>query len=278
MKHISCILVCFALLISTPFLALAQENPEESGAAAQNDGDSQPRIIVMQEDVKKAFVSESQKEYAKMVANKKPPHYYKLKVKKKNTSDWLDTEQWFKDNQFSRPELDRTEGAFTYKGIPGKGHYGHEYNSIEITNNVTGQTWIYDFTSFGIHDQFQPYIHYAIARNGWLYVALAHDTYQETNPDTAFILAVSMNSGKVIWRSNNLVCNASNFLILDNTIVCGYGFTAEPDFVYTIDILTGKTMGKLPIKSKAYYFIQPDEESHVIRMITYNTDYTLTYK
>ncbi len=257
-------------------LALAQENPE-TGAAAQNGEDSQPQVFVIQEDVKKAFVSEPRKEYVKSLTNKKAlPQIYKLKVKTKKTSEWLDTEQWFQDNQFSRPELDRTEDGYTYKGIRGNAPYGDR--SIEVTNNSTGKVAIYDFSSFGPHAQFQPYIHYAIARNGWLYVALAHDTYQETNPDTAFILAVSMNSGKVAWRSNNLVCNANNFLILDDTIVCGYGFTAEPDFVYTIDMLTGKTMDKIPVKSGPDYFIQPDKESKIIRVATYNTDYTFTYK
>ena len=37
--------------------------------------------------------------------------------------------------------------------------------------------------------------------------------------------------------------------LLDDTIVSGYGFTAEPDYLYAIDRATGKVKGRLLLPS-----------------------------
>jgi outer membrane protein assembly factor BamB len=44
-----------------------------------------------------------------------------------------------------------------------------------------------------------------------------------------------------------LVANADNFVLLSTVIVSGYGFTAEPDYLYAIDRATGRVVGRLPL-------------------------------
>ena len=84
-------------------------------------------------------------------------------------------------------------------------------------------------------------------------------------------MAVDLSSQKVLWKSRPLVCNADNFVILGDVLLCGYGFTAEPDYLYQLDLATGQVLAQLPIKSKADYLILKDQ---VLYVRTYNTDYT----
>ncbi len=45
------------------------------------------------------------------------------------------------------------------------------------------------------------------------------------------------------------MANAQNFVLLGSTIVTGYGFTAEPDFLYAIDRATGRVKGRILLPS-----------------------------
>ena len=46
-----------------------------------------------------------------------------------------------------------------------------------------------------------------------------------------------------------LVANARTFVVTGDLIVAGYGFTAEPDFLYLLDRRTGKVLDRLPVAS-----------------------------
>ncbi len=58
-----------------------------------------------------------------------------------------------------------------------------------------------------------------------------------------------LKSKRLRWRSPALVANAGNFVLLNDTIVSGYGFTAEPDYLYAIDRATGRVKGRLLLPS-----------------------------
>ena len=53
-------------------------------------------------------------------------------------------------------------------------------------------------------------------------------------------------------------------------IVCGYGFTAEDDFLYRIDRDTGRILEQIPLASQAYFILQKDDRLFVR---TYDTNY-----
>ena len=71
-------------------------------------------------------------------------------------------------------------------------------------------------------------------------------------------------------KSKPLVCNSYNFEIVDDIIITGYGFTAEPDYLFQIDRLTGAVLETYKLKSKADYIICKDDKLYVR---TYDTDY-----
>ena len=103
-----------------------------------------------------------------------------------------------------------------------------------------------------------------------LYVSLSHNTYSENAPNHAYITAIDLTDMSILWKTEPLVSNARNFEIIGNEIVCGYGFTAEDDFLYQIDRDTGRILEQIPVNSQADYIIQKDDQLFVR---TYDTNY-----
>ncbi|MBQ9816668.1 MAG: hypothetical protein IJM59_04265 [Proteobacteria bacterium] len=257
----------------------APDAPDAENAPANADPDAQNAAPTEAAPIKERIVAIHEifnHEFAKDGLQKAEKHA-KLKVKHKKSSEWLDTDKWLEDNQFEKPELNRVEDGYAFEGKARSMPYEYQYN-ILMLGAPDGSVAQYDFSAFANAENdvvfTRPFIHYAVVKDDTLYVSIAHRTYSKMNPNTAFIIAMDLE-GNVLWRSKTLVCNAQNFLIIDDTIICGYGFTDEPDFVYTLDRNTGAVIDKIPLRSGPDYFILSDG---VIRLSTYNTDYTLSYK
>jgi hypothetical protein len=85
---------------------------------------------------------------------------------------------------------------------------------------------------------------------GLLFVETAHSTYAKSSfGRNAYLNAVDLKTRKLRWRSPALVANAGNFVLLNNTIVSGYGFTDEPDYLYAVDRASGRVKGRLLLPS-----------------------------
>lgn len=86
--------------------------------------------------------------------------------------------------------------------------------------------------------------------NGVLYVENAHSTYARSSyGQNAYVTAFDLETKNRLWRSKALVANAYNFLVTPRYLVTGYGFTAEPDFLYLLDRRTGKVVERLALPS-----------------------------
>ena len=86
--------------------------------------------------------------------------------------------------------------------------------------------------------------------DGVLYVSNSHATYAvQTKSRNAYVSAIDLWTGKLRWRSPALVANARTFIVAGDSIGAGYGFTAEPDFLYLLDRRTGKVLDRLPVPS-----------------------------
>jgi hypothetical protein len=84
--------------------------------------------------------------------------------------------------------------------------------------------------------------------DGILYVEHRHLTYASaTNSRNGYISAIDLGTRKLRWRSAALVANASTFVLDGGYIVSGYGFTAEPDFLYLLDRRTGGVLDRLAL-------------------------------
>jgi len=128
-----------------------------------------------------------------------------------------------------------------------------------------------DFTSYGSPPPARPgeqgffqEIRWAAEVGGILYVANAHRTYASFSRGlNAYLTAVDTRRRKVLWRSGSLLANAATFDVVGHYIVAGYGFTAEPDFLYLIDRRDGKVVQRLPLPSAPDYIIRKGRQVFV---------------
>ncbi|WP_437586322.1 hypothetical protein [Sorangium sp. So ce1000] len=137
----------------------------------------------------------------------------------------------------------------------------------------------FDFESFLMPPEFDPkeaqfvkgQIGWAEVEDGVLYVSSSHRTYAASSKGkNAYLSAIDLASGQLLWQSAPLVCNAENFILRGDHLLCGYGFTAEPDFLYVLERATGKVVSKVPLKSGPEFLVEKDGKLFVR---TYDTDY-----
>jgi hypothetical protein len=106
--------------------------------------------------------------------------------------------------------------------------------------------------------------------DGVLYVENAHSTYARSSYGrNAYITAIDLKTKKKLWRSAALVANADTFVLAGKYLVTGYGFTAEPDYLYLLDRRTGRALGRLKLPSAPERITR---RGNTIRVRTYDHD------
>ena len=200
---------------------------------------------------------------------------------------------WQVPNQFRRTEGDLPQQIPTKYGdlpivtaISHPDHaillYGPDYGGGTVVAVVAGDGQIralLDMSAYrtasrtkrGDESFVDQRITWAQAVGDVLYVSSGHRTYASSSGGAnAFITALDLRTGDLLWRSETLVANSRNFLVQDGFILTGYGFTAEPDFVYVLDGATGRTVAKHKVKSGPDFLLLKDEQLYVR---CYDTDY-----
>ena len=161
--------------------------------------------------------------------------------------------------------------------------YGGDYSEgyiLTIYNKKTEEiVYQYDFSNYRYsskyveddYDYIQQKIMWATIKNKVLYVSNSHNTYAKSSCNqNAYITAIDLKTNNLIWRSQALVANCNNFEVIGDVIVTGYGFTAEPDYLYQLNIYTGKVIGKLLVKTSPEYIVK---KGNYLYIRTYDTDY-----
>jgi hypothetical protein len=91
---------------------------------------------------------------------------------------------------------------------------------------------------------------YALVREGVLFVANGGGSYaKDMGGKKAFVSALDLGTGELLWRSNPLVQGGGPFVIWRDFLITGYGFTAEPDFAFMLRRDTGEVATKAALKS-----------------------------
>lgn len=224
-----------------------------------------PQFIRMENPSWEYYTAES------VVSGTKP---FGIKLLEESTNDIIDSDAWFARNELQLTGNSNEEEYGCYIDYDGlivcitKG--GEVITELEFTEYMYAPDMVEadrDFVDERVRD--------AKIRNGVLYVSVSHLTYAESAPSNAYIMAISLEDYSVIWKSAPLVCNAYNFEIVDDIIFSGYGFTAEPDYLFQIDRLTGCVLEQYKINSRADYIIFKDDKLYVR---TYDTDYVFEVK
>ena len=106
--------------------------------------------------------------------------------------------------------------------------------------------------------------------NGVFYGASVMNGYAQ--PDTCFMFAYDLENEKLLWRSADQTYNSMNFLVKGDVIFCGYGFTAEEDYLYQLDKNTGEVIDRMPLKKMPDLMVEKDDKLYVH---TYSYDYVI---
>ena len=113
----------------------------------------------------------------------------------------------------------------------------------------------------------------ACLRDGIFYGASVTNGYAQ--PDTCFMFAYDLENDKLLWRSADQTCNSMNFIVKDDVIICGYGFTSEDDYLYQLDLHTGEVLSRLTLKKQPDLLVYQDNTLYVH---TYSYNYTIEIK
>jgi hypothetical protein len=234
---------------------------------------------------------------------------FSLTLLSKKSNDVIDVNKWFNVNSLKLPEY-KSDFSNIYnfkmigipdgiplswnnlklnKGIMGQNEriylYGKDFSSAKIlliTDVFSSEIHHFlDFSSFNhapntksTSDEFDfvfQSIRWATVVDNVLYVSHSAGGYAyETKGMNGYISAIDLSDNHILWTSKPLVNNAGNFEILDNSIICGYGFTEEPDFLYVLDRGNGRQQSKISLDSGPDYIIRKD---NVLYVRTYNKDY-----
>ena len=196
---------------------------------------------------------------------------FELKIIEETANEIIDTEEWFSeyDLRYGVVNPDEEYHCIAEWGSPIVTVYKGEQCVAEL--EFTEYMYSPDYVEMD-KDFIEEEVHHAIIKDDVLYVSTFHYTYAASAPSNAYITAISLEDYSVLWKSQPLVCNSLNFEIVDDIIFCGYGFTAEDDYLYQLDRLTGCVLDQYTLKSKPDYIIYTDGKLYVR---TYNTNYVM---
>lgn len=113
-------------------------------------------------------------------------------------------------------------------------------------------------------DLYPQEVTWAVEDGGILYVSHRHRGYaKDSLGKNAYVTAIDLERKAVAWRSPALVANAENFLLHGEYLVTGYGFTAEPDFLYLLRRKDGAIAARARLKSAPEVLIEKDGRLYV---------------
>ena len=205
-------------------------------------------------------------------------HITLTKVKEEKT-DWLNTEVWAEKNGFTLEYLTHEDENYFYSGENDISGYGYMYQWLLVYDSAM-ENVLYGFDLQNLcngpdyeeekYSATTQYIRYATIVDNTLYAEIGHQGYASEESWSSYIVAIDLSTNELLFRSEPLVANAENFRIVGDTIICGYGFTDEPDFIYLLDRFTGEKYETISVNSGPYQFMVQDDTLYVA---TYNTAY-----
>ncbi|MEZ4446103.1 MAG: hypothetical protein R3B72_43910 [Polyangiaceae bacterium] len=253
--------------------AFLEERPQNAAAAALHQGtteallESQKEAATTLDDVQRRIVAMPPTNH--VVRHAVPGVERGAGLKLENLSSKpnkvIDDDKWYRENGLAKPSMDispaklpghiptllvgnRLRLAIDHGDHRILVYGGHLVTVVAKDGAVVRVLDLGSFLNAGGSDQ---QIRWAEARDGVLYLSNANMGYaRNSNGMNAYLSAIDLATGELMWRSQPLVANSHNFLIHGGHLISGYGFTAEPDFLFVIARDTGEVVQKLPLATK----------------------------
>ena len=178
-----------------------------------------------------------------------------------NGIDFAD--EWYASENLSLPMIGTDWNSFSDENY----EYLWEGEDLYIYENGTGNClYVLHYPT----DKWYVNGNNAYLKDGIFYGASVANGYAQ--PNTCFMFAYDLENEKLLWRSADQSYNSMNFVVEGDVLICGYGFTAEPDYLYQINRNTGEIIGRLLLKKMPDLIVEQDGKLYVH---TYSYNYVI---
>ena len=178
-----------------------------------------------------------------------------------NGIDFAD--EWYASENLSLPMIGTDWNSFSDENY----EYLWEGEDLYIYENGTGNClYVLHYPT----DKWYVNGNNAYLKDGIFYGASVANGYAQ--PNTCFMFAYDLENEKLLWRSADQSYNSMNFVVEGDVMICGYGFTAEPDYLYQINRNTGEIIDRLLLKKMPDLIVEQDEKLYVH---TYSYNYVI---
>ena len=178
-----------------------------------------------------------------------------------NGIDFAD--EWYASENLSLPMIGTDWNSFSDENY----EYLWEGEDLYIYENGTGNClYVLHYPT----DKWYVNGNNAYLKDGIFYGASVANGYAQ--PNTCFMFAYDLENEKLLWRSADQSYNSMNFVVEGDVLICGYGFTAEPDYLYQINRNTGEIIDRLLLKKMPDLIVEQDEKLYVH---TYSYNYVI---
>ena len=103
-------------------------------------------------------------------------------------------------------------------------------------------------------DSLSESVEWAVVKDGVLYFSECTVTAPDKDSQGNYLVAVDIKTDKTLWMSKPRMVNSSNFLIVDNSIICGLGGSGITDYIYVLNRYTGVKTREYWIPTAASWF------------------------
>ena len=103
-------------------------------------------------------------------------------------------------------------------------------------------------------DSLSESVEWAVVKDGVLYFSECTVTAPDKDSQGNYLVAVDIRTDKTLWMSKPRMVNSSNFLIVDNSIICGLGGSGITDYIYVLNRYTGVKTREYWIPTAASWF------------------------
>ena len=178
-----------------------------------------------------------------------------------NGIDFAD--EWYAGENLSLPMIGTDWNSFSDENY----EYLWEGEDLYIYENGTGNClYVLHYPT----DKWYVNGNNAYLKDGIFYGASVANGYAQ--PNTCFMFAYDLENEKLLWRCVDQSYNSMNFVVEGDVLICGYGFTAEPDYLYQINRNTGEIIDRLLLKKMPDLIVEQDGKLYVH---TYSYNYVI---
>ena len=172
-------------------------------------------------------------------------------------------DEWYASENLSLPMIGTDWNSFSDENY----EYLWEGEDLYIYENGTGNClYVLHYPT----DKWYVNGNNAYLKDGIFYGASVANGYAQ--PNTCFMFAYDLENEKLLWRSADQSYNSMNFVVEGDVLICGYGFTAEPDYLYQINRNTGEIIDRLLLKKMPDLIVEQDGKLYVH---TYSYNYII---